>query len=308
MNALGPFRFDAATEVTRDAAPGTWRADVDPSFSVGGRTNGGYLLAVATRAALAELEAAGGPHLDPVAVSGAFVAVAPAGPVDVVVEVLRAGRSTSVLRAAVQSAASSSSEPSSGSSQAGQPQRYLEATVTCGTLPGPFDGGASGASGHRHDAVPTVALPPEDECVRLPTQGPGFEVALMGVLSERLDPACLGWVQGQPSGAGELRGYVRFDDGRPVDPLALVLASDCLPPATFDLGIGGWVPTMHLSVWLRARPAAGPLLLRQAARAVDPGSGDGSRRATVDETCDIWDSTGTLVATGHQLAGLQLPG
>ena len=289
MNALGPFRFDAATEVTRDAAPGTWRADVDPSFSVGGRTNGGYLLAVATRAALAELEAAGGPHLDPVAVSGAFVAVAPPGPVDVVVEVLRAGRGSTVARAAVQSADA-------------EPSRYLEATITCAKLPD-----SAGLADRPHDTVPVVELPPEEHCVRLPTQGPGFDVALMGELSQRLDPACLGWTQGRPSGVGELRGWVRFDDDRPVDPLALVLAADCLPPATFDLGLTGWVPTMHLSVWLRARPDAGPLRVRQKARVVGM-SGEDAGTGTVDEVCDIWDASGSLVATGHQLAGLRLPG
>jgi hypothetical protein len=292
VSASGSYRFDRATAVTAEAAPGVWAATVDPSFSVGGRTNGGYLLAVATRAALAEAEAAGGQHLDPVAVSGAFVAVAPPGPVQIVAEVLRAGRGSTVVRAAVRSAA-------------GAPARYLEATVTFGTLPEAADD--LDPAEHLHDLVPTVDLPPEEECVRLPTQGPGFEVALMGEMSERLDPASLGWTRGQPSGVGELRGWVRFDDDRPVDPLALVLAADCLPPATFDLGLTGWVPTMHLSVWLRARPAPGPLRVRQLARVVAGGSTD-SRNGTVDEVCDIWDASGSLVATGHQLAGLRLPG
>jgi hypothetical protein len=27
----------------------------------------------------------------------------------------------------------------------------------------------------------------------------------------------------------------------------------------------------------------------------------------VDETCDVWDAQGRLVATGHQLAGVRMP-
>ncbi|GAB2684385.1 thioesterase family protein [Thalassiella azotivora] len=290
VTATAAYRFDAATAV-EPVADGVWRADVAPTFSIAGRTNGGYLLATATRAALAQVERAGGPHLDPVAVSGAFVAVAPPGPVDVVTEVLRAGRGTSVVRVSVRSA---------GGDGAGPVATYLDGVVTCGALPGP-------ESGHVHDAVPPVLLPDPADCVRLPTRGPGFEVPLMGELAEWLDPACLGWVRGAPSGQGELRGWVAFDDDRPVDALALVLAADCLPPATFDLGSAGWVPTMHLSVWLRAHPAPGALRVRQTARVVDDGSASAGRSATVDETCDVWDAAGRLVATGHQLAGLLLP-
>jgi acyl-coenzyme A thioesterase PaaI-like protein len=282
-----PFRFDVATDVARGASSGRWTATVDPAFSVGGRTNGGYLLALATRAALAELESAGGPHQDPVAVSGTFLSVTPPGPIDLAVEVLRHGRSTSVLRVSVQSPGS-------------PPVRRLDAMVTCGALPGP-------SAAHRYDAVPPVALPEEQRCVRLPVHAPDFEVSLMGEMSERLDPASLGWVDGRPSGRGELRGWVRFDDDRPVDALSLLLVADCLPPATFDLGLRGWVPTMQLSVWLRAHPALGPLRVRQVARVVDDGSASAGRGATVDETCDVWDDEGTLVATGHQLAGLLLP-
>ena len=143
-----------------------------------------------------------------------------------------------------------------------------------------------------------MALPPIAGCIRLTADGPGFRVPIMEVLDERLDPSCLGWVEGRPSGQGELRGYLGFADGREIDPLALLQAVDALPPATFDLGLGGWVPTMQLSTWVRAVPAPGPVVVRQRARLVE-GS-------LFDETCDIWDSRGRLVATGHQLAGIRI--
>lgn len=286
MRATVPaYRFDAAVAVRPSDTTGTWDAVVSPTFSVGGRTNGGYLLALAARAAIAQVEAGGGVHLEPLAVSGAFVTSAPAGPVQVDVEPLRTGRGSSVLRARVRS-------------PDGEP--HLEASITCGRLPAP-------GAAHHHDAVTAPPVPTREQCERLSPQGPGFEVLLMGEVRQELDPSTLGWAQGHPSGDGELRGWVSFVDDRPVDALALVLVADALPPASFDLGLCGWVPTMQLSVFVRAHPAPGPVLVRQTARVVSTGTGAGARSATLDETCDVWDSTGRLVATGHQLAALRLP-
>jgi len=59
------------------------------------------------------------------------------------------------------------------------------------------------------------------------------------------------------------------------------------------------VPTLHLSAWVRALPGPGPLVVRQRARLVGGG--------LLDETCDVWDAGGRLVATGHQLAGVRVP-
>ena len=46
------------------------------------------------------------------------------------------------------------------------------------------------------------------------------------------------------------------------------------------------------------RLGPGPLRVRTVARSVGGGA--------VDETCDVWDSTGRLVAVGHQLAAVRL--
>ena len=64
---------------------------------------------------------------------------------------------------------------------------------------------------------------------------------------------------------------------------------------TFALGLRGWVPTVELTVHVRARPAPGWLRLVQRAQLLQDG--------WLDETCEIWDSAGRLVAQGHQLAG-----
>ena len=69
----GGYSFDLATAVA--GGPDRWTAEVDPGWTVAGRPNGGYLLALATRAALG---AAGQPH--PLAVSAHFLAPADLGP------------------------------------------------------------------------------------------------------------------------------------------------------------------------------------------------------------------------------------
>jgi acyl-coenzyme A thioesterase PaaI-like protein len=267
--------LDAATTL-RPAGAGRYDAELDPAWQIAGRLNGSYLLTLAGRAALTELGSAdGGPsYPHPVVASAHFVASPAPGAATVRVEVLRRGNRTAQTRVSLGTA----SGPA------------VEALVTCGTLD---------AAAPFHDGVRPPDLPPEADCPRLPVQGPGFEVPLMAVLSERLDPATMAWAVGSPSGVGELRGWLRFDDGREPDALALLAAVDALPPATFDLGLSGWVPTLELTAHVRAVPAPGALVVRQRARHVAGGR--------VDEECDVWDSTGRLVATGHQLAGVRHP-
>jgi hypothetical protein len=264
--------FDAATRVTR-AGDGRYEAFLDEQWSIGGRLNGGYLLAVMTRAALTE---AGPGHEHPLAVTGAFAAAAPPGPALVTVEPLRLGRGTSVLRARL-------SAPDGGAA-------YVEALVTAGriaenepVLAGP----------------PAPDLPPEERCPRAQVDTGPMHVPMLGQLAERLDPETAGFAVGRPSGAGELRAWVRFDDGREPDLLALVMIADALPPPSFDVpGLAlGWVPTLQYTVYLRAVPAPGPLKVRTVARSIGGGA--------VDESCDVWDATGRLVAVGSQLAAVR---
>jgi len=263
--AEGGFEFDLATAVEA-LSPGRYRAQLSPGWAIAGTTHGGYLLAVATRAAM---EQAAPGHDHPIAVSAAYPERAPSGPVEIEVELLRSGRSTSVLRSRL---------VADGTVR-------LEALVTAGRLDGDL----------LHSGPPSPAMPPEADCpVAPPVMGP-----LLDRLVERLDPATTGFATGQPAGIGELRAWVRFADGREPDPLSMTLFGDCLAPPTFDLPQVqlGWVPTLQLSVFVRAVPATGPLVIRTVARSVGSGA--------VDETCDIWDATGRHVAVAHQLAAVR---
>ncbi len=255
-------------------AGGPWllAADLDPDWRVMTKPNGGYLLALLARAATVvpvDLP----PH--PVAVSAHFLRSPGTGPAQVEATLLRSGLRVAVLRASLRQ----------------QERHCVEALVTLGTL--------TAGDGPWYDDVPPPVLPDPRHCVRADGSRPELPVPMLSVLDEDLDPATVGWAQGRPGGSGELRGWLRHADGREPDALALVQAVDALPPATFDLGTTGWVPTLELTAYLRALPAPGPLLVRQRARVV--------RAGTVDEECDVWDSRGHLVATGHQLAGLRVP-
>jgi hypothetical protein len=101
-----------------------------------------------------------------------------------------------------------------------------------------------------------------------------------------------------PSGRGELRGWLSLPNGESFDPTSLLFAVDAFPPATFDIEFAGWVPTLELTVYVRALPMPGPVRVLQRAQLIDA--------QRVDESCFIWDHRGRLVAHATQLAGIRL--
>jgi acyl-CoA thioesterase len=260
------FDFDLATAVvpTGEGFTGT----VDPGWTIGSRPNGGYLLAMATRAALA---VARQPH--PLAASAHFVAPPSPGPADLKVRLLRNGRSVSSSRVTLV--------------QEGHPR--LEALVSGGRLE--KDDRPDWAA----DAEPPE-LAPVEECVRGQTELPGgVRVAILEHLDVRLDPSTVGWLKGDPGGRLEMLGWVRFSDNRPPDPLGLLQVVDALPPASFELGIMRWAPTVEMSVYVRGLPADGWLRCIVRGKLLQGG--------WFDEEAEVWDEHGRLVAQSRQLAG-----
>jgi hypothetical protein len=144
--------------------------------------------------------------------------------------------------------------------------------------------------------LPLPEIPPVEDCIDLVASAPDPSQLppLMRRFGTRLDPAYTGWALGRPSGEGVIQGWFRLADDRPLDPIALLLVVDALPPATFDLGRMGWAPTVELTAHVRASPAQGWAVVRHATRNVSGGY--------FEEDCDVWDSTGRLVAQSRQLA------
>ncbi|HTO01456.1 MAG TPA: thioesterase family protein [Microthrixaceae bacterium] len=270
------WEFDDATAV-QPRGDGAFDTNIDAGWTVGPKPNGGYLLAMIARAGGETLGESDSPHRDALAATAHFLWAPDPGPAEVHCEVLRSGRGASQVRGVL--------------SQDGR--ACVDATFTMGTLP--------------EDPPPPFwstrelfDVAPFDECMRIPAEREGspFVVPIMDRSDLRLDPAVLGFAMGAPSGDANLRGWISFADGRPVDPLSLLFFLDALPPATFELIPSGWVPTLSLTAYVRARPAPGPMRIRQIAHAIDDGR--------VDETCEVWDSTGRLVGQATQLAGIRI--
>jgi hypothetical protein len=263
-------RFSEVSRLT-ERIDGGFEGEVSAEWTIGGKPNGGYLLAMMGRAATTV-----GMHAHPIAASAHYVRSPEPGPVTIKADVLRTGRSASQISARM--------------SQDGR--RCVEALFTTADLDPdstPFwDGGAPAAG--------TVAY---DACPRLIPEAPGgIRVAIMEQVEVRLEPGSSGFAEDAPSGRGELRGWLALPGGEPFDALSLLFGVDALPPATFDVAFAGWVPTLELTVYVRALPSAGPVRVLQRAQLIE------SRR--VDEACFVWDGRGRLVAQATQLAGIRL--
>ena len=98
----------------------------------------------------------------------------------------------------------------------------------------------------------------------------------------------------RPSGVAEMAGWIRFADGREPDTATLPLFADAFPPSTLNVVESLWVPTLELTVHVRARPEPGWLQCRFLTRYLIQGY--------LEEDGEIWDSAGKLVALSRQMA------
>ncbi len=240
-----------------------YAAEVHPGWDIVGNTNGGYLLAIAGRAAAA---AAGRP--DPVSITAHFLTPAGPGPVTVETEVVREGRRFSAVRA----------------------------TMRCGDRPilaalGSFAELTESGSTERVEAAPPDLPPPED-CVKVePTDT--FPPPFVGRVDLRLHPehAAFDDIGGVP----RVRGWFRLLDGEAPSATALLVAADAFPPTVFFADLPtAWVPTLEQTTHVRARPAPGWLRCAFTTRFITGGF--------LEEDGEVWDSEGRLVAQTRQLA------
>lgn len=266
--------FDDAIRTIRtgDTAQGT----LGDGWVVGGGINGGLLMALAL-GALREpmVETGAGP--DVLTWSAHFLSASTPGPVLASTMVLRVGRSIASGQVSLH--------------QEGQERLRVVASFT--------DLAERASVVHRSQPLPD--LPPPQECVPARREAGGLseKIAILDRFDLRLDPACAGFGIGRPSGAGELRGWLRLADGREPDVLALTCFVDSFPPVTFDLGAFGWAPTIELTGHVRSRPAPGWVAVRISTSNVIGGF--------FEEDCVLWDSTGAVVAQSRQLAGVRMP-
>jgi hypothetical protein len=272
MESASAPRALALAAAARATGPGAFAVDLSENYSIQGHPNGGYLQCVLAHCAREVAAAAGSTHHDATAVSASFVGSPRSGPAEVSATVRRVGKGASFVDLALT-----------------QGERLcVSALVTLGNLP----------ADARYQADEAPDLTPLAQC---PPTLMSEAVDVRRVLEVRLDPATTTWREGVASERGEVRGWIRLNDGaaRGWDPWSLLFAADALPPATFALGSVGWVPTLQLSSYVRRVPVGEWLSARQWCVVV---AGD-----LVDERCDLFDETGALVATASQLAMVRFP-
>ena len=260
--------FDDDTRLLPQGDGRQWQAAVSAAWNIGNNPNGGYLLALVGAA----LQQATPGQPDPLSITAHYLRPGLGGqPGQVDVDVLRRGRTLSTARATLR--------------QDGQPR--LEVLAAMGDL---------GRAGTAQITLPPPELPPPDECPGRSAPAQGVSLSILDRLDIRLHPQ-----QAQPGEVGRalVSGWIRFRDGRDADPLACLLMADAFPPAVFGLlGLVGWVPTVELTVHLRARPAPGWLRVQFVANDLTDGR--------VIEDGALWDSSGRLVAQSRQLALVRL--
>lgn len=265
-----PFRGAIGLE---ERGPGHYGAELGQHWTVGSKAHGGILLVLLVRAGLAHLQAvAPGAAPDPLAVAADFLRAPDPGPVDLHAEVLKQGRTVSVVSVRM--------------SQGGR--AMLAATVTAGALP---------ADEPQWAELPDLpAEPPADAL------DPGASPGVFGLASScdlRFDAATTAFTRGEQA-PPVLRGWCRPRDEE-VDVLFALLAGDILPPTVFNVaGRFGWAPTVQLTALLRARPAPGWLRLESRSATV--------AGMWFDEDVTVVDAAGRLVCQARQLALAPLPG
>lgn len=264
------------SDALRVRASGTgWTGELSDDWAIGEAINGGLLMSLASTATARTSALAGG-HCDPLSFSGVFLSPGTAGPVRIEPRILRSGRSMTTAEVVV-------SQQVDGSDV----ERF-RALITLGDL-----------EKYAEPVLKTVAapdIPPPDKCLSA-QDAPPSTLTKSGFLKRfdaRMDPATVGWALGEPSGEGEMRGWLKLADGADIDAIGLLLVLDAFPPVSFDLGSVGWVPTVEFTGYVRGVPAPGWLQVRLHTDHVAGG--------LLNEDCHVWDSTGRLVAHSRQLA------
>src|SRR5437588_2825999 len=276
---MADFAFDEDSRVVAAGAEGAFTAALTGRWNgTAGAVNGGYMLAIGTRALALAM-----PFPDPVVVSGFFLRPGTPGPAAVSTSVIRSGRTTAFGEAAL--------------TQDGKDViRATAAFARLGGGPGPGTSTGTGTgSGTGQDGPVFLdgtppALPPPAECVGIPVGS--FGLASIAERIEFRSAELPGWFLGRPSGRPASEFWMRFADGREADLLSLPLLVDSTAPSVLELGAGS--TTIQLTVHLRAHPAPGWLACRATTRFVSNGYHE--------EDFEVWDSAGTLVAQSRQLA------
>ncbi len=263
--------FEQDTAVHPDPGGG-WVADLRSRWNVGNNPNGGYLLAIAVKAMIAD---AGRP--DPVTVTAHYLSPPSEGRVRIRTQIVKPGRSFVTVMAEVV-------------------QGDRERVRVLGAF-----GDLTERRGPSRISARPPDIPPPNECrsLRDLTEQAGRSVPeIMNRFDLRLPPDSP-W--GRPSAGDplEITGWIRFKDGTEASAVSAVAFADAFPPTLLGSVAAGWVPTIELTVHVRGRPAPGWLLGTFRTRVLVDG--------LLEEDGELWDSERRPVALSRQLAMVLSP-
>ncbi len=258
---MSEFVDDTAAHPLGD---GRYQVDVDRRWWIERGPNGGFLAALVLRAILAEVDDADRP---PRSLTLHYLRPPVAGPAEVAVQVVRAGRGLSTVEATM-----------------GQGDRLcVRAIAALGVQrPGP-----------EFADLPVPDVPPPEALEPMPPEP--VHVPIRDRYQTR--PAFGGRLF-EPGAEALTGGWIRADGNTPVDHVLVAALTDGWLPAVFaraDVPVG--VPTIDLTIHFREQPPLEPgwCLVRFRSNIAAEGY--------IEEDGEVWSSDGRLLAQSRQLGG-----
>ncbi|QKT08420.1 thioesterase family protein [Gordonia sp. X0973] len=262
----------------------TYRATIDPVFTIGPKVHGGsaqMMIVNAAHAAYCQwagldappLRMADGTTPVPVAVTSTYLSAPAPADVELVARLVKQGRTVSVVDVdLVQEGA---------------------AMITSSVVFGMLD------SGEPRDQAshPLREMPPAPPADAFHLEGSPMTAVMHmhPVVEFALDPTTFPAASGG-KGAPTIRGWVRPKDGAADLPFVTMMC-DISPPVVMNLGLFGWAPTVTLSTYLRripAQPDGGWLRFENSS--VEVGAG------MFESDHTVLDAAGMVVGQSRQLA------
>ncbi len=286
----GAYEFETGSELTH-IKDGSFSINFNNDWSVGDALNGGYLMAVAVKAAQNVV------NLDPLTITGYYMNKGLENtPAAVDVVILNKSKSTSTVQVSIT-------------------QLGLLRTQYVGV----FGHAAHDKNGINHSKLTAPSLPPIADCIDGTAMLRGFmgeKLTIGNRVEFRLaadSPYARGFLKKKASHDAQLDCWVAFADGFKPDMRSLALFSDSFPPCVLNhVDKFAWVPTLEYAVQFWARPPAlgkdneGYYDDRQWLRA--RYHSDHLINGMLYTDGELWSADGqTLLATSRQLAKLMIP-
>jgi hypothetical protein len=246
-----------------------WKGFLSDRWGIGNTPNGGYSMALATRAIAGSIS-----HKDPLSISANYIERVDFGEAIIKVEPLEATKSLSTARAML--------------FQGNKLKTIFTATFT----------DFSKSNGLDLSARSSPNFEPYDDCILQPYKE-GFNPVLEKSIEKKYCSNSQWWKSNNKKNDACLNLYMSWPEKDTADLYSLILFLDATTPPIFNkLGSVGWVPTISLTSHIRGFPKPGPLKVIAKTEFVT--------RGFMEEDREIWDSEGNLVGQSKQMAKLRI--